>query len=668
MSTARKDGSALTLDTKLKVDRYGETTIGGLLAGHYMSVAEGTDTSPSGQRAAVEFKRIMDGPNKISEADVSRIIRVIEDGRVGYLRPAPIVIPVQVAPAPIVVPVQVAQERQSNTAYLSRRPMSCVDDPERRNMVRGFHLSSSGSVFRDLNIAAGDTVDSLGEHGRRIADNAASIPGRVQDWWVNAKEFFDASTGDKLLSEGGLRKANIREEGYYVLNIEDSQIMLRKYGGKYYAVGQSARGFGYSDESLYQQYDLKQTQRWLQWANTGLTTILHMLPFGQTFDLLAQGKTDEALKAAAYDAAFMAAGGLGQLAKSLKGAAVVEQSAAKLWAARGIHAAVAAWHGSQTLANVSEIVDKLKSGDYTIADIAGLGGQAVVHLFGAVGNFRRAIKCFPAGTPVLTPDGWRPIESIRPGDLVLSQPELDVNGPIEPRRVTHNFERHGGLLGIQVEGRVIRSTAEHPFYVAERGWVEAFNLQPGDRLWTHDGRYVVVDGVSDVEGEVPVYNIRVEEYHTYFIGGASWGFSLWVHNAGKAYLEKAAEEAFEKAAAKAAAKEAADAPVKPGQSGTYGDLKKQKKTHGESESLDMDHRPSYASQKKALEDQLGRKLTDAEAKALKNDTPAVATPRAEHQQNSRTYGGRNTPEQIAEDAKDLNKARRLDEEAMNKKP
>jgi filamentous hemagglutinin len=106
--------------------------------------------------------------------------------------------------------------------------------------------------------------------------------------------------------------------------------------------------------------------------------------------------------------------------------------------------------------------------------------------------------------------------------------------------------------------------------------------------------------------------------------------------------------------------------VKPGQSGTYGDLKNQKKTYGETEPLDMDHRPSYAAQKKALEDKLGRKLTDAEAKALKNNTPAVSTPRPEHQQNSRTYGARNTPEQIAEDAKDLDKARRLDEEAMRK--
>ncbi len=59
-----------------------------------------------------------------------------------------------------------------------------------------------------------------------------------------------------------------------------------------------------------------------------------------------------------------------------------------------------------------------------------------------------------------------------------------------------------------------------------------------------------------------------------------------------------------------------------------------------------------------------RKLTDAEAKALKDNTPAVATPRTTHQQKSRTYGGRNTKKQVATDAKDLKKARGLDDKAI----
>jgi hypothetical protein len=34
----------------------------------------------------------------------------------------------------------------------------------------------------------------------------------------------------------------------------------------------------------------------------------------------------------------------------------------------------------------------------------------------------------------------------------------------------------------------------------------------------------------DTSREEAVYNCRVAEYHTYFVGDASWGFSLWAHN------------------------------------------------------------------------------------------------------------------------------------------
>ena len=76
----------------------------------------------------------------------------------------------------------------------------------------------------------------------------------------------------------------------------------------------------------------------------------------------------------------------------------------------------------------------------------------------------------------------------------------------------------------------------------------------------------------------------------------------------------------------------------------------------------MDHQPSYAAQKAAEEDRLGRALTKQEAKDLKNNTPAVASPRKVHQETSPTYGGRNTPERISSDKKDLNDAGKRDAE------
>ncbi|MEN6457301.1 MAG: hypothetical protein ABFC63_00005, partial [Thermoguttaceae bacterium] len=53
---------------------------------------------------------------------------------------------------------------------------------------------------------------------------------------------------------------------------------------------------------------------------------------------------------------------------------------------------------------------------------------------------------------------------------------------------------------------------------------------PGDLLKSHDGRWVAVDSVSDTNEDVTVYNLRIEEYHTYFVGSDEWGFSVLSHN------------------------------------------------------------------------------------------------------------------------------------------
>ena len=139
--------------------------------------------------------------------------------------------------------------------------------------------------------------------------------------------------------------------------------------------------------------------------------------------------------------------------------------------------------------------------------------------------------CFAAGTPIMTPDGAKPIEQLRAGDVVLSSPEGDANGPVAARRVEEVFHRDSPLYDIQVGGRLIRTTPEHPFYVEGKGWTPAKSLVAGDLLRSHDGRWLPVESAR-ISGEVaPVYNLRVADDHTYFVGSAEeWGFSVWVHN------------------------------------------------------------------------------------------------------------------------------------------
>lgn len=77
--------------------------------------------------------------------------------------------------------------------------------------------------------------------------------------------------------------------------------------------------------------------------------------------------------------------------------------------------------------------------------------------------------------------------------------------------------------------QIIRGTAEHPFYVYGKGWTPLGELQPGDWLRTDNG-WVEVNKVEDTGKEEVVYNLRVAEYHTYFVGAQHWGFGVWAHN------------------------------------------------------------------------------------------------------------------------------------------
>ena len=64
-----------------------------------------------------------------------------------------------------------------------------------------------------------------------------------------------------------------------------------------------------------------------------------------------------------------------------------------------------------------------------------------------------------------------------------------------------------------------------------RGWVKCFELAPEDLLRSHDGHLLPVESVKD-RGEIAtVYNLRIVEYHTYYVGDPLWGFSVWSHNA-----------------------------------------------------------------------------------------------------------------------------------------
>ena len=145
--------------------------------------------------------------------------------------------------------------------------------------------------------------------------------------------------------------------------------------------------------------------------------------------------------------------------------------------------------------------------------------------------------CFINGTYVHTIYGWSEIQDIEVGTPVLSR--CDKTGEQAYRPVVKVFEhRDKEVLNIQwanESGNVeeVCATPEHPFWVNGIGWLEASQLQAGHELeicnpkgsknteQTLSGerwQAKVVSVTKDTKNRWPVYNLEVEEFHTYFVG------------------------------------------------------------------------------------------------------------------------------------------------------
>jgi hypothetical protein len=128
------------------------------------------------------------------------------------------------------------------------------------------------------------------------------------------------------------------------------------------------------------------------------------------------------------------------------------------------------------------------------------------------------LSCFAAGTTVRTLAGPRPIESIAVGDQLLTQePRTGALGYHPVVEAAHNPPDK--LLRIDLGGEAIKVTGIHRFWRAGKGWVMARELKPGDVVRCLGG----VATVNSVEpaGVEPVYNLRVLQAESYFVGGAS---------------------------------------------------------------------------------------------------------------------------------------------------
>lgn len=97
------------------------------------------------------------------------------------------------------------------------------------------------------------------------------------------------------------------------------------------------------------------------------------------------------------------------------------------------------------------------------------------------GCYSECVYCVEEGTFIMTPFGQKKVEEIQEGDEVISfslntfQFEKDLVTSLSQRQ-THE------LYEISLGEETLFVTEEHPFYVKDKGWVEAKYLTEDDVL------------------------------------------------------------------------------------------------------------------------------------------------------------------------------------------
>jgi pretoxin HINT domain-containing protein len=135
--------------------------------------------------------------------------------------------------------------------------------------------------------------------------------------------------------------------------------------------------------------------------------------------------------------------------------------------------------------------------------------------------------CFAPGTLVAVDAGSRrAIEDLAAGDVVMSRNEL--TGDTAPQRISRTWiHQDNPTVELQLEsGESIFTTSLHRLFTAERGVVAVSGLSVGDHVQTLTRGNQQITEIRPGSDASTVYNLTVDEYHTYFVGTSG----VWVHN------------------------------------------------------------------------------------------------------------------------------------------
>jgi hypothetical protein len=139
---------------------------------------------------------------------------------------------------------------------------------------------------------------------------------------------------------------------------------------------------------------------------------------------------------------------------------------------------------------------------------------------------------FTPETMILTKDGYKTIIEVKVGDIVLSK--NDQTGEVSWREIIDTFKDwHTETITFTVvdENGIeesITTTAEHPFYIDNQGWLPAGEIAEGNVIsGPKSENNISIVKVQANQKPQYAYNFTVDIDHTYFVGKTN----MWVHNA-----------------------------------------------------------------------------------------------------------------------------------------
>ena len=139
--------------------------------------------------------------------------------------------------------------------------------------------------------------------------------------------------------------------------------------------------------------------------------------------------------------------------------------------------------------------------------------------------------CFSAGTLIYTQDGYKNIENIKVGDIVLSYNEITGKNEYSPvlQKMIHFVKDNIYTLFIENEQIVV--TGVHRFYINRNNnlsWISAAELQKNDYVLFADGSWHIISDIKIDLKILTVYNFEVANNHNYYITQSK----ILVHNKG----------------------------------------------------------------------------------------------------------------------------------------